>query len=192
MQKAQTTVLIVAFLLCPLTYAQTVKVNWNSTAQFSKYKTYSWKPAANPGNPLFAQWVQPDVDTKLAAVGLQFLYPGQGPDLYVIYSVRTVEKEDETTTMEGYGWGDGPWVGYGWNEAMAEGLPPVQTVTTDTPQTLGILTLDIVDRAKKTVIWRGQSAIEHISKNDKHDAEQVQKIVEKMFKKFPPGSSAQQ
>ena len=94
--------------------------------------------------------MQPDVDAKLAAAGLQFLYPGQSPDLYVIYSIRTVEKEHATTTMEGYGWGDGPWVGYGWNETMAEGLPPVQTVTTETPQTLGILTLDIVERVKKS------------------------------------------
>jgi hypothetical protein len=192
MRKTQTAALLLALVVCPLVCAQTVKVNWNSTTQFSRYKTYSWKPAANPGNPLFGQWVQPDVDSKLAAAGLQFLYPGQSPDLYVIYSVRTVEKEDATTTMEGYGWGDGPWVGYGWNEGMAEGLPPVQTVTTDTPHTLGILTLDIVDRAKKAVIWRGQSTIEHISKNDKHDAEQVQKIVDKMFKSFPPVSTAQQ
>jgi hypothetical protein len=70
---------------------------------------------------------------------------------------------------------------------MAEGLPPVETVTTDTPQTLGILTIDIVDRVKKIVIWRGQSTIEHVSKNDKRDADQVQKIVNKMFQKFPPG-----
>lgn len=186
MRLQSAAVFALAFALCPLASAQSVKVNWNSKAQFSKYKTYSWKPAANPGNPLFAQWVQPDVDAKLAATGLQFLYPGQSPDLYVIYSVQTVEKEDTTTTMEGYGWGDGPWVGYGWNETMAEGMPPVQTVTTDSPQTLGILTIDIVDRAKKTVIWRGQSTIEHVSKNDRRDADQIQKIVNKMFQKFPP------
>lgn len=186
MKKQRAALFALALLLCPFAHAQSVNVNWNPKTQFSKYKTYSWKPATNPGNPLFAQWVQPDVDAKLAAVGLQFLYPGQGPDLYVIYSVRTVEREDATTTMEGYGWGDGPWVGYGWNETMAEGLPPVQTVTTETPRTLGILTLDIVDRVKKIVIWRGQSTIEHVSKNDKHDAEQVQKIINKMFQKFPP------
>ena len=107
MRPPSAVVLLLAFALCPLACPQAVKVNWNSKAQFSKYKTYSWKPATNPGNPLFAQWVQPDVDAKLGAIGLQFLYPGQSPDLYVIYSLRTVEKEDASTTMEGYGWGDG-------------------------------------------------------------------------------------
>jgi len=48
------------------------------------------------------------------------------------------------------------------------------------------LTIDIVDRVKKIVIWRGQSTIEHVSKNDRRDADQVQKIVNKMFQKFPP------
>jgi hypothetical protein len=71
MRPQSAVVLVLAFALCPLACPQAVKVNWNSKAQFSKYKTYSWKPATNPGNPLFAQWVQPDVDAKLGAVGLQ-------------------------------------------------------------------------------------------------------------------------
>ena len=187
MQKVQTAALVSVLAWCPFAYAQTAKVSWNSAANFSKYKTYSWKQAANPGDPLLAQWVQPDVDAKLASAGLQFLYPGQSPDLYVIYSVRTVEKEDATTTMEGYGWGDGPWVGDGWNdEPTSEGLPQVQTVTTDRPRTLGSLPRDIVDRVKKIVVWRSQSTIEHVSKNDKRNAEQVQKVVNEMFQKFPP------
>ena len=140
-----------------------------------------------PRNPIFAQWVQPDVDTKLAVAGIQFLYPGQSPDLYVIYSVHTVEKEDASTTMEGYGWAYGPWSSYsGLSDQEAEGLAPVETVTTDTPSTLGILTIDIVDRVKKVVGWRAQGSIEHISKNDRKNSEQVQRVVNKVFQKFPP------
>jgi hypothetical protein len=100
-------------LICPRVFGQSVKVNWNARAPFSSYKTYSWKAAKNPGNPLFGQWVQPDVDDQLRARGLQFLYPGQSPDLLVIYSVQAQEKMHSATTMEGYGWGDGPWMGAG-------------------------------------------------------------------------------
>ena len=187
MRKTCLAGLLLMLALCPCVHAQHVKVNWNGKAQFSKYKTYSWKPAKDPGSPVFAQWVQPDVDTKLASAGVQFLYPGQEPDLYVIYSVRTVENEDATTTMEGYGWADGPWSSWnGLADQEAEGLPPVVTVTTDTPSTLGILTVNIVDRVKKAVIWSGQGVIEHVSKSDKRNADEIQRVVNKMFQKFPP------
>jgi Domain of unknown function (DUF4136) len=187
MKMVKLAAIVLALLFCPLAQAQHVKVNWNTKTNFSKYKTYSWKDAKNPGNPIFAQWVQPDVDTKLAVAGVQFLYPGQSPDLYVIYSVHTVEKEDATTTMEGYGWANGPWSSYsGLNDQEAEGLPPVETVTTDTPTSLGILTIDIVDRVKKVVVWRSQGSIEHISKDDRKNSEQVQRLVNRMFQKFPP------
>src|SRR5215469_13580262 len=35
----------------PAVLGQTVKVNSNAKAQFSKYKTCSWKASTNPGNP---------------------------------------------------------------------------------------------------------------------------------------------
>jgi len=72
------------------------------------------------------------------------------------------------------------------SDQEAEGLAPVETVTTDTPSTLGILTIDIVDRVKKVVGWRAQGSIEHISKNDRKNSEQVQRVVNKVFQKFPP------
>ena len=40
------------FLVCSAVFRQTVKVNSNAKAQFSKYKTSSWKASTNPGNPL--------------------------------------------------------------------------------------------------------------------------------------------
>lgn len=186
MRPLSAAVFALALALCPLAYAQTVKVNWNSRAQFSKYKTYSRKLAANPGNPLFAQWVQPDVDAKLAATGLQFLYPGQSPDLYVIYSVQTVEKEDATTTMEATAGVTAPGSATVGTKRWPRACPRVQTVTTDSRQTLGILTIDIVDRAKKIVIWRGQSTIEHVSKNDRRDADQFKKSSTRCSRSFHP------
>jgi hypothetical protein len=100
------------------------------------------------------------------------LYPGQSPDLYIIYSVQTQEKMRSVTTMEGYGWGEGPWVGFGgWGglENGAEGLPPVVTDMTEQPRTMGILTVDIVDAKKKQIVWRGQATVDHMSKSDNRD-----------------------
>ncbi len=166
-------------------YAQTVRVNWNQQASFAKYKTYTWQAAKNAGDPVFSLWVKPDVADQLRTKGLQYIYPGQPTDLLVIYSVATPEVMDSTTEMAGYGWGDGPWAGWG-TDLTEQGLPPVITTTTDHPRSMAILTIDIVDTSKKKIVWRGQATINHLSGSDKDEQKQMQKAVIKMFKDYPP------
>jgi hypothetical protein len=43
-----------------------------------------------------------------------------------------------------------------------------------------------VDGKKKQIIWRGQAAVDHMSKSDSRDQKEVLQAVEKMFKKYPP------
>ena len=68
-------------------FGQTVKVNWNAKAQFSKYKTYSRKATDKPRNPPICR--QPDVDVKKKVV----VWPGQG-------TVEHVSKNDKTDADE--------------------------------------------------------------------------------------------
>jgi hypothetical protein len=185
MRKLPLALLIGSFMLAPGLLAQTVRVNWNQQTNFAKFKTYTWQAAKNPGDPVFSLWVEPDVASQLRSKGLQYIYPGQQTDLLVIYSVATPEVMDSTTEMAGYGWGDGPWAGWG-SDLAQEGLPPVVTTTTEHPRTMAILTIDIVDTSKKKIVWRGQATINHLSGSDKGEQKQVQKAVEKMFKNFPP------
>ena len=172
-------------VLAPGLPAQTVRVNWNQQTNFAKFKTYTWQAAKNPGHPVFSLWVEPDVADQLRAKGLQYIYPGQPTDLLVIYSVATPEVMDSTTEMAGYGWGDGPWAGWG-TDLTQQGLPPVITTTTEHPRTMAIVTVDIVDSSKKKIVWRGQATINHLSGSDKGEQKQVKESVEKMFKDFPP------
>src|SRR5271167_2658141 len=165
--------------------AQTVRVNWKQQTNFAKYKTYTWQAAKNPGDPVFSLWVEPDVAEQLRAKGLQYSYPGQPTDLLGIYSVATPEVMASTTEMAGYGWGDGPWAGWG-TDLTEQGLPPVVTTTTQHPRTMAIVTVDIVDTSKKKLVWRGQATINHLSGSDQGEQKQVEKSVAKMFKDFPP------
>ena len=41
-------------------------------------------------------------------------------------------------------------------------------------------------REEEGVVWRGQGTVEHKSKSDKKDADEVKKIRVKMFQQFPP------
>lgn len=41
-------------------------------------------------------------------------------------------------------------------------------------------------REEEGVVWRGQGTAEHMSKSDQKDADEVKKIVVKMFQQFAP------
>jgi hypothetical protein len=59
-------------------------------------------------------------------------------------------------------------------------------ITTEEPRTMGILTVDLYDVAKKHLVWRGQATVDSVSNSQKGDEKQTEKSVEKMFKKYPP------
>jgi hypothetical protein len=164
--------------------AQTVKVNWQTSAPFSDYRTYAWKADQNESNGFYDQWVKPDVDAQLATKHLSKVTTDQKPDLIVLYHLKTQEMLDATTTTDGFGWGSGPWGMWGgwggWGDDTAF------STTSERPRTMAILTLDLVDAKKRELVWRGQATVESVSNTQKGDEKQVAKSVEKMFKQFPP------
>ena len=177
-------VVTICTLLRPVgALAQTVKVNWQTDAHFSDYRTYAWKETKNDGGQFYEQWVTKDVDTVLSERGLHSVSAGENPDLYVFYHVMTQEVIDSTTTDDGYGWGGGRWGRWGgWGGWGGPDL--VQTEAR--PRTIGILAVDLIDVRKKVMVWRGQATVDMISNSQKGDENQVQKSVEKMFKQYPP------
>jgi hypothetical protein len=169
-------------------HAQTVKVNWRANTSFSDFKTYAWVQSAAQAGPglVYRQWVEPDVNARLAAKGLKLINLNQHPDLLVAYHVRFQELLDTTTTSDGFSWG-GPWGFWGgwggWGDYGDFG--PDFSTTQERPRTMGILTVDIAN-AKKQLLWRGQATVDSVSKSQKGDEKQVKKCVEKMFDNFPP------
>lgn len=168
--------------------AQTVKVNWLAKAPFADYKTYAWKEPSSQTTDFFTQWVKPDVDAQLAAKGFHKLGAGQKPDLWVAYHVHTQEEPDSKTTVDGFGVGGGGWGlsdcwdGCGWGE-NDDGS---NNVMTRTPHMMAMLTVDLADTKTNKLVWRAQATVESVSKTEKGDEKQVEKAVERMFKKYPP------
>jgi hypothetical protein len=168
--------------------AQTVKVNWQTSAAFADYRTYAWKPSKNQGAHFYRQWVVKDVDAELAQKGLRRVKADQNPDLYIYYHVVSQEVMDSTTTDDGFGWGGGPWGFWGgWGGWGPWGdLGPDISQTEARPRMMGILAVDLVDAKKKELVWRGQATVDSISNTQKGDEKQTLNSVKKMFKQYPP------
>jgi hypothetical protein len=49
--------------------AQTVKVDWQTTAPFADHRTCAWRPSKNLGAHFCRQWVEKDPDADLAQKG---------------------------------------------------------------------------------------------------------------------------
>lgn len=193
MKNVRVLALLCAVLMASPAFAQTVKVNWNQAAPFSDYKTYAWKTGTSQANSFYAGWVKPDVDAQLAAKGLALAPANQKPDIYVTFHIQTQEVTDAITTDDGFGpgwgWGGGPWgVWGGWGGwgGWEGGDFSDTAITTEEPRTMGILTVDLYDVAKKHLVWRGQATVDSVSNSQKGDEKQTEKSVEKMFKKYPP------
>ncbi len=163
--------------------AQTVRVNWHTTAPFSSFKTYAWKTSKRPSSHFYQQWVRRDVDAELAKKGMREVALNQKPDLLIMYRFVSDEVLDSTTTDDGFGWGGGPW---GWAGGWG-GMGMDDTVTTEQePRTLGILSVDLVNAQRKELVWRGQATEDNVSDTQKGDEKQVLKSIDKMFAQYPP------
>jgi hypothetical protein len=173
--------------------AQSVKVNWNQSANFSQYKTYAWKLGPTQNSSFYTPWVQSNADQQLKQTGLTLAAAGQTPDIYITYHMQTQELMDATTTDDGFGpgwgWGPGPWGVWGgwggWGVGLGGG--DIAT-TTEQPRTMGILSVDLYDAAKKQLIWRGQATVDSVSNSQNGDEKQTKSSIDKMFKQYPPKS----
>ncbi len=174
--------------------AQTVKVNWNQSIDFSHYKTYAWKLGPKQNASFYTPWVQANADQALKQKGLSLAAAGQTPDIYITYHMQTQELMDSTTNEDGFapgwGWGPGPWgVWGGWGGWGGWGIGGGDMVTTsEEPRTMGILSVDLYDTSKKQLIWRGQATVDNVSNSQNGDEKQTKSSIDKMFKQYPPKS----
>ncbi len=156
-------------------FAQDVKTDYNTTTDFSQYKTYRWIKEPQTSNPLTRQRVIDDVDAALKARGLQLVT--DDADLSIAAHAATKEQQTLDTFYDGFGGG------WGWRWGGGFGSA---TTTTETYE-IGTLVVDIFDSRTKEAIWRG-TASKTLSGNPQKNAASLNRAVEKMFKNFPPSA----
>ena len=157
--------------------AQQVKTDYDRSANFGQYKTYSWKQVKT-SDPLFVDRIKTSVNAALAAKG--WTQVDSGGDVSICAMEITHEQQTLNTFYDGFGGG------WGWRRFGGGGFGDA-TTTTETYK-VGTLVVDLFDTKTKQLIWRGTSS-DTLSNNSNKNIQNLDKGVEKLFKQFPPGSS---
>jgi hypothetical protein len=165
------------FLFAAQSPAQQVKTDYDRSANFGQYKTYSWEHIKTQ-DPLSVDRIKNSVNAALAAKG--WTQVESGGDVAIVALEMTQNEQTLNTFYDGFGGG------WGWRRFGGGGFGEA-TTTTETYK-VGTLVVDLFDTKTKKLLWRGTSS-DTLSNNSNKNIKNLDKGVEKMFKKFPPGSS---
>jgi hypothetical protein len=156
--------------------AQQVKTDYDRSANFAQYKTYSWEHVKTK-DALDVDRIKTAVNTALAAKG--WTQVDSGGDVSIVAMEITRNQQTLNTFYDGLGGG------WGWRRFGGGGFGEA-TTTTETYK-VGTVVVDLFDTKTKGLIWRGSSS-DTLSNNSDKNIKNLDKGVEKMFKNFPPGS----
>ena len=174
--------ILVMLFFAASAWAQKVSYNFDSQADFSKYKTFRWEEHPNSVNidDLTKKELGAALNAQLATKGLTNTTDANA-DLVLVYQLALRQEKELTTLSSGYGYGPG-WRG-GWYGGMGSGI----STTTANTINIGSLDVDMYDAAAKKLVWRGvvSKAINEKAKPDKRQ-KNMQKAAKKLFKNYPP------
>ena len=162
-------------------FAQKVDMGYDKSADFSKYKTYTWaQPSKPPSRPMLYAVIEGTIDYELKAKGLArtesngdlVVVPGGGMEFGINYAVGT-------PIMPTY---SGPpamdatmWTGaVGASNLMAPYVPE------------GTLVVNLVDRNANKVVWTGTVKQKLDMENKTKSLKLIDKAIVKLLKDFPP------
>jgi len=154
--------------------AQEIKTDYDRNADFSRYKTFSFEKVETK-DALWVDRITAAVGAALAAKGLTQV--ASDGDIAIVAIGMTQDRQTVNTFYDNFGggWGWRRWGGGDFGEA---------TTTTETYKE-GTLVVDLFDSKSKALLWRG-SASNILSNNSTKNIKDLDKSVEKLFRKFPP------
>lgn len=172
---------------CALAACSTVSVttDYDHSAPFGKYKSYSLAPAAHGQtlSPTSEAVLRDTLRTQLAARGIREISGGK-PDLAVVRHVFLQQKVSvQQYTDWGYGYNGGWPYGYGYY-GMWSGAP--RTYTNVNQYTEGTMVLDFVDTHTKKLVFRGMGKA--VVGGAGTNADKIREAVEKIVAEFPGGT----
>jgi hypothetical protein len=167
------TIGLALLMMANAAFAQKVTTDYNRSANFAQYKTFMWIKEPKTSDPLMRQRVMDDINAALAAKGLQLVT--SDADLCVAAHAATKEERTLDTFYNGFGGG------WRWGGRFGSATTTVNTYE------VGTLVVDLFDAKMKEAIWRGTST-KTLSENPQKNADNLNKAVDDMFRKFPPAT----
>lgn len=156
-------------------HAQNVKVNWDRTTDFTRYKTYKWMKIPSPRTPTpeIEMLIYGAVDAQLEAKGLKKAENGE-PDLYVGYSITLSQPKGQTAAApvtESASWQTGS----SWSAHYPS----------DKAARKGTLNIDIAEVMKNLLVWQG-TVMAEVGDSVNDARVKISKGVSKAFAQYPP------
>ena len=153
-----------------------VKTDYDRNADFSRYKTYSWKNV-HTQNSLWVDRIKAAVNSALAAKG--WTEVESGGDVSIMAMEMTKDHRTLNTYYDNFGGG------WGWHWGGGYGDNFGTSTTTEETYEVGTLVVDLFDTNTKKLIWRG-SASDTLSEKSDKNIKKLTMDVQKMFDHFPP------
>jgi hypothetical protein len=142
LQRVALVLLGMLFLIAGTSWAQQVKTDYDRSANFGQYKTYSWEQVKTR-DPLYVDRIKSAVNAALAQKG--WTQVNSGGDVSIVAMEVTHDQQTLNTFYDGFGGG------WGWRRFGGAGFGDA-TTTTETYK-VGTLVVDLFDTKTKQLIW---------------------------------------
>ena len=158
-------------LLGTMVFAQSVTYDFDRSANFTKFRTYTWVRGTTLSDELNHQRVVRAIDAQLTARG--FSRVEANPDVLVAYHASF----DKNLQINGFSSGFG---GYRFGGSRS-GTATVDEIV------VGTLVVDIVEAKTRTIVWRGTvtKEVDTRASAERRD-KNINRAAEKLFKNYPP------
>ncbi len=175
--RAQFLLCFLMMFACAGAQAQKIKVEYDKSTDFSKFKTFALDSNPAPAKPMLRLAILAAVQDDLLKRGLKQV--SDNPDIYIQVYGAIDSDVSANYTDPIYGSAIPP-LNYG--ITMWYGIPG--TVTTVVIHK-GQLVVDVIDAARKRLIWRGIAQQKLSDDNREKLLNQVNTTVEKLFQQYP-------
>jgi Domain of unknown function (DUF4136) len=177
-----------AFLFVGCASGPKVRANYDTSVDFSQYKTFGFASPLGTDRAgyktIVSQHLTEAVRTELEARGLKFV--DTAPQLLVNFNAILNEKmrvDSVPAPATGLGY-------YGYRGGYYSAWPMYESETIVSTYTEGTLNIDVVDIARKQMIWEGV-AVGSVSEKDADNLQPaIQRVVAKVFTKYPVTAAA--
>ena len=134
----------IALCFAGASLAQEVKTDYDHTADFSQYKTYSWEKV-NTQNDLWVDRIKAAVNSALTAKGWTLVESGGNVSIMAMEMTQSHQTLNTYYDNFGGGWGWRRWGGLG--NGFGE------STTTEETYKVGTLVIDLFDSNTKKLVW---------------------------------------